>query len=591
MSMLNTPTHPEYTVEAISNHMSLRKPQKQSIKILDTILEEIQLGKSGNYLQQQFDIHALYPIFSDFEHEFMSLTFALATGVGKTKLMGAFITYLYTNKGVKNFFVVAPNLTIYSKLKNDLGNPSPENEKYVFRGIGCFATNPPNVWIDDDYRNRPQESTIDSQNSINIYILNISKFNSEERNIMSLNEYLGQSFFDYLKNLDDLVVIMDESHHYRAKSSAAAINDLHPVLGLELTATPQTQQGSKTVLFKNVVYEYPLSAAIRDGYTRTPYAMTRRDIRAYNMTPDELDKTMINDGILQHENMKLELKKYALNNHVKLIKPFMLYQAAQALLKKNCHARGVKSTGIEYFLAGRLYCGQCGRKMVGRSGYGGHNHKKYYYYSCKDTHGKRVCPMKDVPKDLVEESVIRILREKVLLDKGMREYFTDAILGYVNGENPEIPALEKELDELNAKIKKLVLLAEEMDDIEEVAERLKALKSKREGIQENLRLLKHRVSSVDAVDVNSFFDHLASCPFETPEDRRFLVNTFLHKAYVFDDGHITLYLNYRGQISTFMENGRVRMSSPMVHQFVTYMNSLPFNDFEFELCRIQRKNK
>ena len=244
------------------------------------------------------------------------------------------------------------------------------------------------------------------------------------------------------------------------------------------------------------------------------------------------------------------------------------YQAAQALLKKNCHSRGVKSTGIEYFLAGRLYCGQCGRKMVGRSGYGGHNHKKYYYYSCKDTHGKRVCPMKDVPKDLIEESVIRILREKVLLDKGMREYFTDAILGYVNGENPEIPALEKELDELNAKIMKLVLLAEEMDDIEEVAERLKALKSKREGIQENLRLLKHRVSSVDAVDVNSFFDHLASCPFETPEDRRFLVNTFLHKAYVFDDGHITLYLNYRGQISTFMENGRVRMSSPMVHQTI-----------------------
>ena len=83
--------------------------------------------------------------------------------------------------------------------------------------------------------------------------------------------------------------------------------------------------------------------------------------------------------------------------------------------------------------------------MVGRSGYGGHNHKKYYYYSCKDTHGKHVCPMKDVPKDLIEEAIIRILREKVLLDQEMREYFTDAILGYVNGENPEIPALKKNL--------------------------------------------------------------------------------------------------------------------------------------------------
>lgn len=336
MSNLNAPLHPEYTVEAISNCMSLREPQKQSIKILENILNKIELSKTGDIHQQESDIRELNPYFSSFEHEFMSLTFALATGVGKTKLMGAFITYLYTNKGVKNFFVVAPNLTIYSKLKNDLGNPSPDNEKYVFRGIGCFATNHPNIWIDDDYKNRPQESTIDSQNSINIYILNISKFNSEERNIMSLNEYLGQSFFEYLKNLDDLVIIMDESHHYRAKSSAAAINELHPVLGLELTATPQIQQGSKTILFKNVVYEYPLSSAIRDGYTRTPYAMTRRDISAYNMTPEELDKTMINDGILQHENMKLELKKYALNNNVKLIKPFMLI-----VCKDTAHAQWV----------------------------------------------------------------------------------------------------------------------------------------------------------------------------------------------------------------------------------------------------------
>lgn len=324
MSQLNFPLMPEYTVDAISNRMSLRKPQKDSVRILDSILQDIPLSKNGDLIRYQSDIHSLFPLFTEFERDFMSLTFALATGVGKTKLMGAFITYLFTNKGVRNFFVVAPNLTIYSKLKNDLGNSSPDNEKYVFKGVGCFATHKPNVWIDDDYKNRPQESLIDSKDSINIYILNISKFNSEERNIMSLNEYLGESFFEYLKSLDDLVIIMDESHHYRAKSSAAAINQLHPVLGLELTATPQTQQGSRVVLFKNVVYEYPLSKAIKDGYTRTPYALTRRDLRAFNLTPEELDKTMINDGILHHENIRIELKKYSQNNGVKLIKPFML---------------------------------------------------------------------------------------------------------------------------------------------------------------------------------------------------------------------------------------------------------------------------
>ena len=335
MNNINYPLYPEFNIDTISNVMSLRKPQKQSVKILDSILDEIQLGKDINLQNAADSIHDVYPIFKEFEHTFMSMTFALATGVGKTKLMGAFMTYLYTNKGIRNFFVVAPNLTIYNKLKNDLGNPAADNEKYVFRGVSCFTTQTPNIWADDDYRNRPAHAIGDSE-SINIFIFNISKFNSDERNMLSINEYLGQSFFDYLKSLDDLVLIMDESHHYRAKSSAKAINDLNPVLGLELTATPQVQDGSKTILFKNVVYEYPLSKAIKDGYTRTPYALTRRDINSYNFTPEELDKTMINDGIRHHENMKVELKKYSVNNGVKLVKPFMLI-----VCKDTTHAQQV----------------------------------------------------------------------------------------------------------------------------------------------------------------------------------------------------------------------------------------------------------
>ena len=89
---MNKILYPEYNVDYISNVMSLRKPQKQSVKILDSILDDIELSKSVNLGDAQDNIHDVYPIFSDFEHSFMSLTFALATGVGKTKLMGAFIT-------------------------------------------------------------------------------------------------------------------------------------------------------------------------------------------------------------------------------------------------------------------------------------------------------------------------------------------------------------------------------------------------------------------------------------------------------------------------------------------------------------------
>ena len=127
----------QYDPEYISGVMSLRKPQKRSLEILDEICQSIQLRKNGNLRASLGAIHALYPTCTDFEREFISLTFALATGVGKTRLMGAFIAYLYTNHNIRNFFVVAPNTTIYDKLQRDLGDFN--SEKYVFRGLGCLS--------------------------------------------------------------------------------------------------------------------------------------------------------------------------------------------------------------------------------------------------------------------------------------------------------------------------------------------------------------------------------------------------------------------------------------------------------------------
>lgn len=82
--------------------------------------------------------------------------------------------------------------------------------------------------------------------------------------------------------MNDLVLIMDKSHHYRAERGTQSLNELKPILGLELTATPYTKSGTKQLNFKNVVYEYPLSKAIADGYTRTPFAVTRQDIQFFN---------------------------------------------------------------------------------------------------------------------------------------------------------------------------------------------------------------------------------------------------------------------------------------------------------------------
>lgn len=328
---------PQYTTDYISGVMSLRKPQIASLKILDEILDAVPLRKGMNLKAALGAVHALYPICSDFERDFMSLTFALATGVGKTRLMGAFIAYLYTQRNIQNFFVVAPNTTIYDKLKRDLSDQ--DGEKYVFRGLGCFST-PPQIITGDDYRSK-QLSFFASD--VHIFVYNIDKFNKEGANMKKINEIIGASFYAYLSSLPDLVLIMDESHHYRAEKGAAALNELHPLLGLELTATPLVLKGGKQVPFQNVVYEYPLARAIEDGYTRTPFAVTRSDIDFYNFGDEQLDKLMLLDGIACHENAKRKLALYAANRStpeqpLRTVKPFML-----VVCKDTAHAAWVET--------------------------------------------------------------------------------------------------------------------------------------------------------------------------------------------------------------------------------------------------------
>lgn len=153
-----------------------------------------------------------------------------------------------------------------------------------------------------------------------------------------INEFIGDSFYQYLANLPYLVLIMDESNHYRAKKGREAINELNPLLSLELTATPLVTKGAKQVPFKNVVYEYPLSKAIEDSYTRTPFAVTRSDIDFYNFGDEQLDKMMLLDGITYHEITKRKLEVYAANHGKPVVKLFML-----VVCKDTDHAAWVES--------------------------------------------------------------------------------------------------------------------------------------------------------------------------------------------------------------------------------------------------------
>ena len=313
----------------IKQRLSLREPLREALDIVSELADLLPMHKAADLDAALAMVTERYPTCTDFERDFPSLCFSIATGVGKTRLMGACIAYLYLEKGIRNFFVLAPNLTIYEKLIEDFGNPN--YGKYVFNGISEFVHNRPVIITGDNYA---QQGALFGESEIRINIFNISKFNRDAAaatrgkekgqlpRMKRLSEYLGLSYWEYLSGLDDLVILMDEAHRYHADASRNAINELNPVLGLELTATPTDEKG---IPFRNVVYEYTLARALADGrYVKEPAVATRRNFKANGLSDKEIEIIKLEDAVNLHWDTKTAIEVYARTNNVEVVKPFIL---------------------------------------------------------------------------------------------------------------------------------------------------------------------------------------------------------------------------------------------------------------------------
>lgn len=329
----------------VTGRLSLRPPQAESLARLVQALEAAPslLAHDQEVAAILATLKAEFPTLEDFEREFPSLCFSLATGVGKTRLMGAFIAYLHLAHGINNFFVLAPNLTIYNKLITDFTRNTP---KYVFKGIAEFAQQSPLIITGDNYDQTGavvQDQTMGFAHDVRINIFNISKINAEVRGgkeprIKRMKEVLGDSYFNHLANLPDLVLLMDESHRYRASAGVRSINELKPLFGLEVTATPFVESTRGPVPFKNVVMDYPLARAMEDGFVKEPAAVTQRNFDAKAHSAEEIEKIKLEDGVRLHETTKVELLTYARENSVKAVKPFML-----VIARDTTHASQLKT--------------------------------------------------------------------------------------------------------------------------------------------------------------------------------------------------------------------------------------------------------
>jgi len=347
------------TTDYISNTMSLREPLKQSLELLDSLIAKADLIGNSKTEKKIESIKIDCSLFEEFERNFPSVCFSIATGIGKTRLMGAFVTYLVKEKGIKNFFILSPNITIYDKLKDDFGNKGAE--KYVFKGLTDISNNAV-IITGEDYETKGIKA---SDDSIQINMFNIGKINADIKTttkdgrtlpprIKRFRETIGDSYYNYLMNLKDLVIIMDESHRYRGERGMETLNELNPLLGIELTATPI--DASTNQRFKNVVFEYGLADALKDGkYIKNPAVVTRADTDFKGMKEDEIEKLKLKDAIQMHRDTKIAIENYVADNNLNPVKPTILVSC-----KDTTHAKSI----FDYVTSDEFYDGEFKEKTL-----------------------------------------------------------------------------------------------------------------------------------------------------------------------------------------------------------------------------------
>lgn len=244
-------------IDSIAADFDLRGPNKRALRQLILALTD-----------DDFDRH-------------MPQVMNLATGVGKTYLMAAFIEYL-RRQGVCNVMIVTPSLTVQSKT---IQNFTAGTKRYI-PGAGV----PPEVVTPQDYSawrvwlaNADLVRSGGNEPSM-AFIFNIqqliapkdldgdTKKTTDASAATRVRRFVEDSgsLFEYLQGLPNLVVIADESHLYgtSAKKFNAALKELDPAAIVGLTAS--------ALAGDHIVFKYPLYEAISDRFVKTPVLAFRK---------------------------------------------------------------------------------------------------------------------------------------------------------------------------------------------------------------------------------------------------------------------------------------------------------------------------
>lgn len=283
--------------DAVRRVAHLRKPQRDSFdKIHDLIRgldDDIWRLESARLYEQIAD--AGYQIDSPPPQ----LVFNLATGVGKTRLMGALIAYLYLSGQSRNFLILAPRTAILEKLERESSQHHP---KYLL--IDPDLASEPNICIRANL-----DSFKPDEQGLNVFILSPQSISGNDKRFFRAGEFRSESVADYLKHADDLIVFVDESHHLgdpgkELASWTQAVRDLKPLIYFGLTATPRTPAPGVSI-----VHSYDLAECLRDErYTKAVRLLV--EPRDDKLTDAEWDEYTLDFALERLERKRLAIDAF-----------------------------------------------------------------------------------------------------------------------------------------------------------------------------------------------------------------------------------------------------------------------------------------
>lgn len=227
------------------------------------------------------------------EDEWTRYAFKLATGAGKTKVMSLAMVWSYfhalresDSELAKHFVMIAPNLTVYERLKEDFGDGKIfDNDPLIpseWRGDWNMS-----VVLQDEAGGASMGGTLYLTNIHRLYDPEKRKKKEEAETYawagppVSRNKALdtGAALRERITSHRRIMVLNDEAHHVWDPGSSwnDAIRFLHESIGrksggglsaqLDFSATPK---GDKGQVFKHVVCDTPLGEAVDAGIVKTP---------------------------------------------------------------------------------------------------------------------------------------------------------------------------------------------------------------------------------------------------------------------------------------------------------------------------------